>query len=83
MENSIGLTSYPMLKQTKIIHACMALHNFIRDSKLSDEEFDRCDNDENYMPMPSSRGNASQLGDEEGDANIFRDNITDALFARR
>ena len=29
MENSIGLTSYPMLKQTKIIHACMALHNII------------------------------------------------------
>lgn len=61
----------------------MALHNIIWDSKLSDEEFDRCDNDENYMPIPSSQGNASQLGDEEGDTNIFCDNIADALFDRR
>ena len=50
----LNLPSYPMLKQSKIIHACMALHNFIRDSALSDEEFDRCDEDENYMPVPSS-----------------------------
>ncbi|EEE58803.1 hypothetical protein OsJ_10354 [Oryza sativa Japonica Group] len=79
----LDLPSYPMLKQTKIIHACMALHNFIRDSKLSDEEFDLCDNDENYMPMPSSQGNASHMGDEDGDANAFRDSIADALFAKR
>jgi hypothetical protein len=30
----------------------MALHNFIRDSSLADKEFDRCDEDEDYMPMP-------------------------------
>jgi hypothetical protein len=28
----------------------MALHNFIRDSELRDEEFDKCDDDEDYMP---------------------------------
>uniref|UniRef100_A0A0A8ZCL8 DDE Tnp4 domain-containing protein n=1 Tax=Arundo donax TaxID=35708 RepID=A0A0A8ZCL8_ARUDO len=54
----LDLPSYPMLKQSHIIHACMALHNFIRDSALSDVEFDQCDRDENYMPIPSS--NASQ-----------------------
>jgi hypothetical protein len=25
----LDLPNYPMLKQSKIIHACMALHNFI------------------------------------------------------
>jgi hypothetical protein len=29
------------LTQTKIIIACMCLHNFIRDSKLFDDHFDR------------------------------------------
>jgi hypothetical protein len=29
------------LTQTKIITACMCLHNFIRDSKLFDDHFDR------------------------------------------
>jgi hypothetical protein len=52
-----------MLKQSKIIHACMALHNFIRDSKMADELFDRCDQDEDYMPIPSCP-HASGLGEE-------------------
>ncbi|XP_014755538.1 L10-interacting MYB domain-containing protein-like [Brachypodium distachyon] len=42
--------SYPVKKQTKIIIACMALHNFIRESHLFDEDFDKCDRDEDYMP---------------------------------
>src|SRR5438128_11932198 len=28
----LELPSYPMVKQSKIIHTCMALHNLIRDS---------------------------------------------------
>jgi hypothetical protein len=80
----LDLPSYPMLKQSKIIHACMALHNFIRDSKLADEEFARCDEDENYMPIPSTRqSDGSQLGEEEGAMNNFRDEIANALFVRR
>jgi hypothetical protein len=78
----LDLPSYPMLKQSKIIHACMALHNFIRDSKIADELFDQCDRDEDYMPIPSTH-NASGLGDEEGAMNDFRDQIANALFARR
>jgi hypothetical protein len=71
-----------MLKQSKIIHACMALHNFVRDSKMADELFDQCDQDKDYMPIPSTH-NASGLGDEEGAMNDFRDQIANALFARR
>src|SRR6266508_2985371 len=72
----LDLPSYPMLKQSKIIHACMALHNFIRYSKMADKEFDRCDQDEDYMLVPSTHeASASQLGDEEGAMNIFRDQI--------
>jgi hypothetical protein len=76
----LDLPSYPILKQSKIIHACM----FIRDSKMADDEFDRCDQDENYMPIPPSHHNAEgQLGDEEGDMNNFRDQIANALFDMR
>jgi hypothetical protein len=31
----------------------MALYNFIKDSKMADEVFDRCDRDANYMPIAS------------------------------
>ncbi|XP_062230104.1 protein ALP1-like [Phragmites australis] len=80
----LDLPSYPMLKQTRIIHACMTLHNFIRDSVMSDEDFDMCDQDENYMPIPSQgSGENSELGEEEGDMNIFRDNLANALYAMR
>ena len=61
----------------------MALHNFIRESKMADEEFDRCDQDEDYMPFPPTQASASHLGDEEGAMNTFRDEIANALFARR
>ena len=64
----------------------MALHNFIRDSKLADKQFDRCDRDENYMPIPpTQQDSTSQLGDDEGevDMNNIRDQIANALFARR
>jgi hypothetical protein len=52
-----------------------------RDNSLADKEFDRCDEDEDYMPMPSSQPSTSQFGDEEGDMNAFRDNIANAIFA--
>jgi len=33
----LQLPSYPIEKQSKIIVACMALHNFIRDNAINDE----------------------------------------------
>jgi hypothetical protein len=49
---------------------------------MVDKMFDKCDEDEEYMPIPSCR-RASGLGDEEGAMNNFRDQIANALFARR
>jgi hypothetical protein len=78
----------PELKQSKIILACMALRYFIRESSLADADFDMCDCDENHMPMPlalSSEDNneSHNVGCEDLDMNVFRDNLADALFARR
>ncbi|EEE65781.1 hypothetical protein OsJ_21474 [Oryza sativa Japonica Group] len=42
--------SYPPETQTHIIVACIALHNYIRLSGLTDRHFGRCDRDENYVP---------------------------------
>ena len=66
----------------------MALHNFIRESAIADEEFDRCDRNENYMPTPNEsslepRGGNRRGGSEDHNMNTFRDSITNALFARR
>jgi hypothetical protein len=36
----LDVPGYPIEKQKIIIIACMALHNFIRDSNLSDVDFD-------------------------------------------
>jgi hypothetical protein len=44
------MPSFSPKRQKQIIIACMASHNFIRDSELRDEEFDKCDDDEDYMP---------------------------------
>jgi hypothetical protein len=60
----LHMPSYPCDKQALIIVACMALHNFIRDSHLRDKEFDRCDRDEYYMPgdlLPPPTGRVSNI----------------------
>ncbi|KAM3294078.1 hypothetical protein ACQJBY_037157 [Aegilops geniculata] len=80
------IQSYPLHKQTKIIVACMALHNFIRESQLADKEFDRCDRDENYQPLLEEtrrrRRNRTDLQMEQDsvDMNQLRDRIADGLF---
>ena len=45
-----GVPSFSPRTQKHIIIACMALHNFIRDRKLSDKIFDKCDADDEYVP---------------------------------
>jgi hypothetical protein len=81
----LSLPMYPMPKQSQIIMTCMALHNFIRESAVADEDFDKCDCDENYVPKPkvsSSHGNIGNTRDEDEHQNMnqFRDWITDGLF---
>jgi hypothetical protein len=76
------LRSYPMEKQTRIIIACMALYNFIRDSALSDELFDLCDQDEDYVPEveEATTSQPEPNGPEGSNMNEFRDSIADALM---
>ena len=42
------LPSYPVPKQAKIIVACMALHNFIRDNAMRDADFESNNHDTSY-----------------------------------
>jgi hypothetical protein len=51
-----------MVKQTKIILACMTLPNFIRESAMADVDFEMCDNDENHISIQSN-----DLFEEDGD----------------
>jgi hypothetical protein len=81
----LHITSYPILKQTRIIVACIALHNWIRESNLHDKEFYKCDQNENYMPgniqpEPSVPLPGVQLGVEHGDMHVIRENIADGLM---
>jgi hypothetical protein len=70
-------------KQAKIIIACIALHNFIRDSHLSDKEFDRCDANEEYMPRAAhatTAAAAAQQGDEvEGHNEVTMNSICEMI----
>jgi hypothetical protein len=40
-----------MPKQSQIIIACMTLHNFITESSMSDDNFNLCDQDKNYVAL--------------------------------
>lgn len=87
----LHMPKFPMVKQARIIVTCMALHNFIRESKLADPDFDPCDADENYVPLAEEASSEDELEpsteeeQEEAlpattDMNDFRDRIADALF---
>jgi hypothetical protein len=71
-----NVQSFPKKKQTRIIVACMALHNFIRESRIADREFDRCDADE------ASTWPEDEPLVEDVNMNAFRDELAHALFHR-
>ena len=71
--------------------ACIALHNFIRDSQLSDKVFDRCDANDEYMPRASRAAVAPVAATQEGGEaeghnevtmNTIREIIVDALASQ-
>ena len=72
--------------QKHIIIACMALHNFIRDSKLSDKFFDKCDVDDEYVPTVLRREVAPTQADpveeeeNEDTMNTIRSRIDNACL---
>ena len=82
------MPSFRPRTQKHIIIACLALHNFIRDSKLCDKEFDKCDANEDYLPR-AARGPAQTQpddvleGEHEDTMNNIRNRIADALVAAR
>jgi hypothetical protein len=45
-----SMPSFSPRRHKHIIIVCMTLHNFIHDIPLRDEDFDKCDEDEDYMP---------------------------------
>jgi len=86
----LHLPSYPMPKQSKIIMACMAVTNFIRENAMTDVEFDKCDNDENYVPVVDGGASSSQAniassshGDADRTMNQFRDWIANGLSSKQ
>ena len=66
----------------------MELRNFIRETAMEDADIEKCDCDENYIPIPepsSSRQSClnTHVGDEDQKMNAFRDYIANnGLFAR-
>jgi hypothetical protein len=80
------MPSYAPHKQSQIIIACMALHNFFRSSGIVDRDFDCCDRDENYVPHEAStsqpRTRQPPARDESAIMNAFRDQIALGLLNR-
>jgi hypothetical protein len=76
----LNVQSFPEKKQTRIIVACMALHNFIRESRIVDREFDRCDADDDYSSSASRPEDEPFVDDVN--MNAFRDELAHALFHR-
>ena len=86
-----AMPSFSPRTQKHIIIACMALHNFIRDSALQDDEFEKCDKDDNYIPEGEDDTEGQQPAEPEGDEvleeenevdmNTIRDNIANALVS--
>jgi hypothetical protein len=69
----------------------MALYNFIRDIALRDEDFDKCDEDENYMAQDEDDKEGQEVAqpteddipEEENEVsmNTIRDNIANDLVS--
>jgi hypothetical protein len=76
----LNLPSFLLRKQSKIIIACMTLHNFIRDSAIHDRDFDQF--------VPTNLVNDVHLGEsssastsDELDMSAFRDAIANVLVS--
>ena len=80
-----GIPSFPLHKQTKIIVACMALHNFVRENDDDDEEFNHVEQSEYYMQgndFTDDIEDSNFRDDIDADMNSFRDRIAHDLYSR-
>jgi hypothetical protein len=70
------LPRYPVEKQSKIIVACMTLHNFIRDYDLDDSNFQSDVQDDNDPRSCPGEGTISR---DENDMGALCDAIATAM----
>ena len=71
----LKVPSFPVNKQSQIIVACMALHNFIRETDINDEHFITYVDD---IPDEDPSEDDSLMGDDI-DMCAFRDVLASAL----
>jgi hypothetical protein len=76
----LNLPSFSLSKQSKIIIACMALHNFIRDSAIHDCDFDQFVPSTTYVQDVGICESSTSTSDEL-DMSAFRDEIANALVS--
>jgi len=78
---------YSLEKQTWIIVARMALHNFIRENDAGDLDFTKYDSEQHYFLNDDEQENmGSGPSDDKAEQfdinmNKFRDELADALWA--
>jgi hypothetical protein len=83
------IPSFSPRTQKHTIIVCMVLHNFIRGSTVRDEEFDKCKEHGDYMPIDvddievkeTTQLQEDDIVDEENEItmNTIRENIYNAL----
>lgn len=70
------MRNWSLLRQKKIVVATMVLHNYIRKNAIRDKEFDRCDNDPDYMPEVEGEGNTNNGCRRRKTAGVIISNYT-------
>ncbi|XP_017970459.1 PREDICTED: uncharacterized protein LOC108660704 [Theobroma cacao] len=69
---------FSLIKQEKIIVATTALHNYIRQCGVIDEDFDKCDHNPNYI----SESQEERSNDEEMGSYTCRRALDDSYMGR-
>ena len=80
-----GIPSFPLQKQTKIIVACMTLHNFVSENDDEDEDFNHVEQSEYYTQendFTDDIEDSNFRDDIDADMNAFRDRIAHDLYSR-
>ena len=76
----LGIPRRKLERQKMIISACMCLHNYIRDSKLSDQHFDMFESG-GYVHEESASYPSAPLEDDDGTImKALRNDIAKSVF---
>lgn len=74
----LKLPSFPIKKQSQIIIAMMALHNFIRESAIHDAHFEKYAHEDSVPDSQYSTDDSSGQTDDS-DMGAVRDSIANAM----